>query len=89
MHWICVDLQRANELIDNIVSGRDSAIHRSQVPDLAAAPGVNAHVHAEKVSEFYGEHAWLGEGVSMSLAAELAFYWMLANPGLLDALFSR
>ena len=59
-------------------------MHRHQIADPAAVPVVNAQFHADKVSEFYGEHAWLGENVSMSLAAELAFCRLLAYTGLLE-----
>ena len=72
VHWACVDLRRANELIDDIVSWRNSAMHRHPAPHPDAAPGFNAHLHAEKVAEFYAEHPWLGEKVFMSLAAKLA-----------------
>ena len=84
VHWACVDHQRANELVDNIVSWRDSAMHRHQAPDPAAAAGANAHFHADKVSEFYQEHRWLGEKVPMSLAAELAFCRLLVYCGLFE-----
>lgn len=83
VHWACLDIQRANELIDDIVSWRDSAMRRSQVPDPDAAPGVNAQLHAEKVAEFYGEHPWLGRNASMSLAAEVAFCKLLVYCDLL------
>ena len=84
VHWACVDHQRANELVDNIVSWRDSAMNRYPGPDPAAAAGANAHFHADKVSEFYQGHRWLGENVSMSLAAEQAFCRLLVYCGLLE-----
>ena len=59
-------------------------MHRHQAPDPAAAAGANAHFHADKVSEFYQEHPWLGEKVPMSLAAELAFCRLLVYCGLLE-----
>ena len=84
VHCACVDHQRANELVDNIVSWRDSAMNRYPGPDPAAAAGANAHFHADQVSEFYQGHRWLGENVSMSFAAELAFCKLLAYCGLLE-----
>ena len=80
VHWACVNARRANELVDNIVSWRDVAMHRHQAPSAPA--GAHAQLHLERVSEFYGEHPWLGERVPWSFGKELALCGLLVYCGL-------
>ena len=84
VHWASVDLMRANELVENIVSWRDTAMHRYPAPDPVHPIGTHAEFHADKVSEFYEEHAWLGERVALSFGHELALYRLLRYCGLLE-----
>ena len=84
VHWASVDLMRANKLVEKVVTWRDTAMHRYPAPDPAHPIGTHAEFHADRVSEFYQEHRWLGENVSMSLAAELAFCRLLVYCGLLE-----
>ena len=84
VHWASIDLMRADKLVKKIVTWRDTAMHRYPAPDPAHLIGIHAEFHADKVSEFYEEHAWLGESVSMALAAELAFCRLLVYCGLLE-----
>ena len=82
VHWACVNLRRATELVDNIVSWRDAAMHRYEAPNPGAPAGFNAGFHVDTVTDFYLEHAWLGEKVPMSFGEELALYRLLAYCGL-------
>ena len=82
IHWAGVNPRRADELIDNIVSWRDVAMHRYAAPDRAAPVGSHAQLHFDRVSEFYLEHPWLGERVRLSYAEELALSKLLAYCGL-------
>ena len=82
VHWACVSVRRAKELVDNIESWRDVAMHRYQTPDPAAPVGSHARLHFDRVSEFYLEHGWLGEKVRLSFAEELALSKLLAYCGL-------
>ena len=82
VHWAGVNPRRANELIDNIVSWRDVAMHRYAAPDPAAPVGSHAQLHFDRVSEFYLEHPWLGERVRLSYAEELALCRLLEYCGL-------
>ena len=83
VHWACVSVRRAKELVDNIESWRDVAMHRYQTPDPAAPVGSHARLHFDRVSEFYLEHQWLGERVRLSYAEELALCRLLAYCGLI------
>ena len=82
VHWACVNLRRATELVDNIVSWRDAAMHRYEAPNPGAPAGFNAGFHVDAVTDFYLEHPWLGEKVPMSFGEELALYRLLAYCGL-------
>ena len=84
VHWASIDLMRANDLVKKIVTWRDTAMHRYPAPDPAHPIGTHAEFHADKVSEFYAEHAWLGERVALSFGHELALYRLLRYCGLLD-----
>ena len=75
---------RANELIEKIVTWRDTAMHRYPAPDPVHPIRTHAAFHADKVSDFYQEHPWLGENVSMSFAAEQAFCRLLVYCGLFE-----
>ena len=77
VHWASVDLMRANKLVEKVVTWRDAAMHRYPAPDPAHPIGTHAEFHADKVSEFYQEHPWLGEKVPMSFGEELALYRLL------------
>ena len=78
VHWAGVNPRRADELIDNIVSWRDVAMHRYQAPNPAAEVGEHARLHFDRVSEFYLEHPWLGERVRFSFSEELALCKLIA-----------
>ena len=78
VHWACVNARRANDLVDNVVTWRDAAMHRYGAPNPVAPRGVNAELHFDVVSEFYPEHAWLGQKVPWSFAEELAMSKLLA-----------
>ena len=82
VHWACVDLRHATELVDNIVSWRDAAMHRYEAPDPGAPAGVNTELHVDVVTDFYLEHPWLGETVSMSTGEEMATYMLRRCCGL-------
>ena len=69
--------------VEKIVTWWDSAMRRHKLPDLAAERGVNANFHADRVTQFYLEHPWLGENVAMTLAVEFALCWLLVYFGLL------
>ena len=77
VHWAVVNPRRANELVDNIVSWRDVAMHRYAAPNPAEPVGSHARLHFDRVSEFYLEYPWLGEGVRLSFAEELALCKLL------------
>ena len=81
VYWACTNRRRAEELVDNIVSWRDVAMHRYQAPDSAAPAGSHAQLHFDRVSEFYGEHPWLGEKVPWSSGEELGMNALLAYCG--------
>ena len=51
VHWACVQVARAEHLLDNMVSWRDVAMHRYGAPDRQAPPGANATLHFDVVSE--------------------------------------
>ena len=55
-------------------------MHRHQAP--SAPTGAHAQLHLERVSEFYGEHPWLGERVPWSFGEELALCGLLVYCGL-------
>ena len=59
VYWACVQVSRAEHLLDNVVSWRDVAMHRYGAPDPKAPPGANATLHFDTVSEFYVSHPWL------------------------------
>ena len=80
--WACVNRRRAGELVDNIVSWRDVAMHSYQAPNAAAEVGEHAQLHFDRVAEFYGEHPWLGEKVPWSFGEELALCRLLGYCGL-------
>ena len=56
-------------------------MNRYPAPDPAHPIETHAKFNADKASEFYQEHQWLGENVAMSLAAELAFAGCLSIAG--------
>ena len=82
VHWASVNARRAIELVDNIVSWRDVAMHRHPAPVPSVPTGAHAQLHLERVSEFYGEHPWLGERVPWSLGEDLALCGLLVYCGL-------
>ena len=71
IYWACVQVARAERLLDNIVSWRDVAMHRYGAPDPKAPPGANAAFHFEAVSEFYVSHPWLAGRVPTHSARSL------------------
>ena len=77
VYWACINRRRAEELVDNIVSWRDVAMHRYQAPSAAAEVGEHAQLHFDRVSEFYGEHPFLGEKVPWSFGEESALCRLL------------
>ena len=78
VYWACVQVARAEHLLDNIVSWRDVAMHRYGAPDRQAPPGANPTLHFDAVSEFYVTHSWLGERAPTSFAEDLAMCSLLA-----------
>lgn len=81
IHWACVKAARARELVDNLVSWRDAAMHRHGPPDPRAMPGENPTLHFDVVSEFYDSHAWLAGALRTSFAEDLAIFRLLAFCG--------
>ena len=83
VYWACINRRRAEELVDNIVSWRDVSMHCYQAPNPAADVGEHPRLHFDRVSEFYGEHPWLGEKVPWSFGEELAMSRLLSWCGLM------
>ena len=82
-HWARVNPGRAEDLVANILSWRDVAMHRYEAPDPAADVGSHAVLHYERVSEFYLEHPWLAGKEPLSYGEEVALAMLLAWCGLL------
>ena len=78
VYWACVQVSRAEHLLDNVVSWRDVAMHRYGAPDPKAPPGANATLHFDTVSEFYVSHPWLAERVPTSFGEEFAMCKLLS-----------
>lgn len=77
VYWACINRRRAEELVDQIASWRDVAMHRYQAPNAATKVGEHAQLHFDRVSEFYGELPWHGEKVPWSFGEELALAKLL------------
>ena len=77
VYWACVQVARAEQLLDNIVSWRDVAMHPYGAPDPKAPPGANATLHFDAVSEFYVSHPRLGERTPTSFAEDFAMCSLL------------
>ena len=84
VYWACIQVARAEHLLDNIVSWRDVAMHRYGAPDPKAPPGANATLHFDVVSEFYVSHPWLAGRVSTSFGEDLATCRLLVYCGLFE-----
>ena len=82
-HWGRVNPRWAEDLVANIISWRDVAMHRYQAPDPAADGGGHAVLHYERVSEFYLEHPWLAGKEPPSYGEEMALARLLGWCGLL------
>ena len=78
VYWACVQVARAEHLLDNMVSWRDVAMHRYGTPDPQAPPGANATLHFDAVSEFYVSHPWLAGRVPTSFGEDLAMCRLLS-----------
>ena len=79
VHWACVNRHRAEELVKTVVSWRDVAMHRYPTPDPSDKVSAGgAQLHFERVSEFYGEHPFLGQKVPWSFGEECAMGKLLA-----------
>ena len=84
VYWACINRRRAEELVDNIVSWRDVAMHRYPIPDPSDKVSAGgAQLHFERVSEFYGEHPFLEQKVPWSFGEECAMGKLLAYCGLM------
>ena len=84
VYWACVQVARAEHLLDNMVSWRDVAMHRYGAPDPQAPPGANATLHFDTVSEFYVSHPWLAGRVLTSFGEDLATCRLLVYCGLFE-----
>ena len=82
VYWACVQVARTEQMLDNIVSWRDVAMHRYGAPDPKAPPGANATLHFDAASEFYVGQRWLAGPVSTSFGEDLALARLLAYCGL-------
>ena len=84
VYWACINQRRVEELIDNIVSWRDVAMHRYSTPAPSGKVSAgSAQLHFDRVSEFYGEHPFLGQKVPWSFGEECAMGKLLAYCGLM------
>ena len=82
-HWARVNPGRAEDLVANIISWRDVAMHRYRPPDPAAEVGSYSELHYERVSEFYLEHPWLAGRAALSYGEQMSLARLLGWCGLL------
>ena len=85
VHWARTDPQRAVELVENVQTWRDVAMHRlHRPPSSIATKEANAERHFDAVLKFYLEHQWLAEDVPSSFAEELALAKLLGYCGFFE-----
>ena len=83
IYWAGVNVHKCRELLDNLVTWRDSAMHRYGWPNPRASTKENAERHYDTVVDFYLSHPWLAERTPMPFGEELAMSKLLDFCGLL------
>ena len=83
IHWACVNERKCSNVMDNLVTWRDVAMHRRGEPDPRLNDHENAVVHYNTVVDFYLSHPWLAEHTPMSYGEELAMAKLMDFAGLL------
>ena len=82
-HWACVSERKCSNVMDNLVTWRDVAMHRRGGPDPRPNDHENAVVHYDAVVDFYLSHPWLAERTPMSYGEELAMAKLMDFAGIL------
>ena len=84
VHWACIDTRKCRELLDNLVTWRDVAMHRHGWPNPKNTKAENAATHYDATVDFYLSHPWLAERTPMSFGEEFAMVKLLDYCGLLE-----
>ena len=83
VHWACVNERKCANVLENLLTWRDVAMHRRGEPDPRMSKSDKAGVHYEAVVDFYLGHPWLAERTPMPYGEELAMAKLLDFAGLL------
>ena len=81
--WSFTDATQADHLIDEMVTWRDVAMHRSDAPAQDVAPVHNMILHADAVTEFYLEQRFPSIDSPMSITELNSTAMLLTYCGLL------
>ena len=83
VHWACIDLAHAEDLVRDIEINRDVAMHRVGRPDPDTQADDRLERHWERVMEFYSDQPRIGGRVPFSFGEELALVKLIGFCGLM------
>ena len=84
IHWSFARPERAVRLCENLVTWRDTAMHRYDTPSRDVDPDDNLVVHADATARLYLETEELGGRTDLTLTEVRATSMLLTFAGLLD-----